>query len=69
MEAGLDLEEIQTRVKAIRNLANDSEAAHSAEDALWFDVLTAIAEGDGRAQALAYEALETREIDFLRWSA
>ena len=47
----------------------DSDRAHSAEDALYRDVLQAIADGATNAAELAAEALKTRELDFSRWCA
>ena len=65
-------EHIETRIEAIRKMADDgeNEEAHSAEDGLRAVVLQAIA--DGRAEdprLCAFVALKTREIDFARWYA
>ena len=50
-------------------MAGDPEAAHAAEDALWADVLAAIAGGHSNASLLAKEALKTSAIEFARWCA
>lgn len=47
----------------------DDELAHSMEDALWEDVLRAIADGAPNAAELAKAALATKELDFARWCA
>lgn len=62
--------EVRERLEEIKTLANDSEAAHSREDGLYFDVLRAIADGETDDPAgLAAEALKTLGIDFDRWCA
>lgn len=74
----MTLTEIADRVKAIRRIASDDEAAHSAEDTLWQDVLTHISNmmsmgPDDSSIRLASEmarlALETKMITFARWCA
>lgn len=56
------------RVKAIKELAHDDEAAHAAEDALYCDVLKAIANNTCEdPQSCAKEALRTNQINFDRW--
>lgn len=47
----------------------DDEAAHSLEDALYREVLEAIADGHPDSAALAAEALRTKGIEFCRWYA
>jgi hypothetical protein len=61
--------EVKARVAEIRALAGDDESAHSSEDALWAEVLQAIADGAPNAKELAKAALKTSEIDFARWCA
>lgn len=65
----MTIEEIRVRVEGIRKSTYDDEACHSSEDALWRDVLEAIASGASNAQELAAEAIKTQEIDFARWCA
>ena len=65
----MDIHEVRERVQAIRDIAEDDEAAHCNEDGLWRDVLAAIAEGSSNSAELAREALVTGEIDFARWCA
>ena len=69
---GVKLEYIQVRVDAIRDLTGDYEAAHSAEDRLYLELLTAIADAriplrDVRAAAAI--ALKTQRFDFERYCA
>lgn len=45
----------------------DNEAAHSLEDKLFRDVLTAIARSENDQGELAREALKARELRFARW--
>jgi hypothetical protein len=61
-------DEVWKRVEEIRRLANDDEAAHSAEDRLYVDVMQSIADGSCEdPSACAAAALKTLEIDFERW--
>jgi hypothetical protein len=63
-------DDVRRRVAAIREIAGDDEAAHSAEDRLWSDVLESIAHGDcDDPQACAELALKTKALDFQRWCA
>lgn len=45
---------------------HDDEHAHNLEDALYLDVLRAIADGAPNAAELARDALRTQEINFSR---
>lgn len=64
------VEEVRAAVEEIRRLADDDEAAHSAEDALHQNVLASIAQHDpANAASLAREALKTQDIEFARWCA
>lgn len=45
----------------------DDDRAHTLEDALYVDVLRAIADGAGDAKQLAKDALKARDIAFNRW--
>ena len=65
----MKVEEVKARVESIENTKYDDEVAHSMEDALWQDVLEAIAKGSQDSQALAEEALKTTKIKFARWCA
>ena len=69
----MKLGEIRRRVREIRDDGVlDEEAAHSSEDALWRDVLQAIADrdhGDADPAVLAMAALKTTELSFQRWCA
>ena len=56
-------------LERIRAMADDDEAAHSAEDAFRAAVLADIANGADNAAELAAIALRTEEIDFARWCA
>lgn len=60
---------VRKRVASIDIIKDDDEGAHGNEDALWEEVLEAIAEGASNPKALAREALATRAIDFARWCA
>ena len=61
---------VAERVEKIRAMACDDETAHSAEDTLHQDVLSAIAEGRcANPQSCARAALKTLEINFARWCA
>lgn len=68
----MTVDEVRARVEQIRQVLRDDEEAHMGEDALWRDVLDAIASGDhpeGQAPFLAREALATTSLDFARWYA
>ncbi len=65
-------DEVEARVRAIRDAAGDDECAHAMEDALYADVLAAIASGDVEADDVAEIAgavFATRDIQFERWCA
>ena len=61
---------VAKRVRLIERSTSDDEFAHSEEDALYWEVLLAIAEErvDDPA-AVAREALRTKAISFARWCA
>jgi hypothetical protein len=62
--------EVQKRIDEIKAKRFDDEAAHSMEDDLHRDVLSAIARGECADPAeCARLALTTFEIDFARWYA
>ncbi len=64
------VDDIKTRLIEVAKCAclGDFEAAHIAEDALYFDVLVAIASGNdnGQARELARQAIRSRELVFKR---
>jgi hypothetical protein len=63
-------EEVRERVEAIRAARGDDERAHMLEDALYSDILAAIASGGcTRPEECCTEALKTQEIEFARWCA
>ncbi len=49
--------------------SHDSQTAHRKLDALYVDVLRAIADGSDDAQFLAAKVLEGENIEFSRWYA
>jgi hypothetical protein len=68
----VNLKEVQKRVELIRSVAGDDERAHSYEDSLHYDVLSAIATGEIKgkeARRCASLASTTEGIDFKRWCA
>lgn len=63
-------EEIEARIKEIKNRSHDDEIAHSLEDQLYENFIEWIAESAGNeAGELAELVLTTREISFARWCA
>lgn len=68
----MTLRDVQERLAAIRAAAGDSEIAHRLQDALYEDVLAAIASGDTpncSPGELAQDALLVQMIRFPRWMA
>lgn len=66
----LRLVSVAEAVLAIEEMARDPESAHAAEDALYRDVLRAIASGEcTNPRLLASAALESQEVSFPRWCA
>lgn len=69
----LTVEEIDKRVQEIAKKKGDPEMAHSMEDSLLEDVLTAIVDGSFHwytsPAKLARAALKVKEIEFERWCA
>lgn len=63
------IEEARLRIEEIRREAGDDERAHALEDALYKDVLKAIAQGARNGRQLAAEVLTTDQIKFGRWYA
>jgi hypothetical protein len=70
----MTVDEVDRRVSRIAALARgeiESPSrdawAHSEEDALYLDVLRAIATGAANAEVLARAAIKTSEIKFSRW--
>lgn len=69
--ARVTVEAVRARVEQIRAVSEqpDAELAHSEEDALYEEVLRAVAGGHPDAAALARAALETKKLKFDRWCA
>lgn len=65
----MDVKQVKQVIACIDAVKEDYEAAHYMEDNLYLDVLRHIAEGGENAQAIAKEALKSREIDFNRYTA
>lgn len=66
----MDVDEVTRRIQAIREKAGDYEAQHALQDALYVDVLYAIAYGTcENAPTVAAVALTVEEMDFPRWCA
>lgn len=65
----MDVTKIRDRVHEIRVCSDNPEGAHTLEDALYLDVLRAIADGAENPEELAREALLAAEIMFPRWCA
>ena len=65
----MEIEDVRARLETIRRIAELDDAAHIEQDALWVDVLRAIAAGAARPAELAAAAVEARDIEFSRWYA
>lgn len=66
----MTIKEVEDAVAFLASIAGDDEAAHSDEDALHRDVLTAIADGTAEnPKEMARLALTTTHIEFERWMA
>ena len=65
----LTVEQVEAKVVDIDELVSDPEAAHAREDALYVEVLEAIAAGSPQAVELAKAALMTQNTDHERWCA
>lgn len=67
----MNVDDVQARLREIEREKQDDEAAHSDQDQLFADVLTAIAEHDPASWAgtMAAEALKVLDIEFARWCA
>jgi hypothetical protein len=63
----MDASEIRSRIQDIAEIIEDNEGAHAREDALYKDVLGAIAAGAPDPASLAEAALEARALDYDRW--
>jgi hypothetical protein len=62
--------EVEGRVAEIAAVGPaDPEVGHSMEDALFIDVLRAIAQGAENGRELAAAALVAADLDFPRWAA
>lgn len=60
---------VEQMVAEVEKHKDDPEEAHMLEDALYVEVLHAIANGAENAAELAREALKAEEVDFPRWYA
>lgn len=66
----MTLESIQQEVERIREIKDDDEAAHSAEDTLYFEFIDYIrTHGPEDLAAMAKAVLTTQDISFERWCA
>lgn len=66
----MDIADVAKRVKDIEQGKWDDEVAHSDEDSLYRDLLSAIADGTCTdPAACAALALTTQELEFARWCA
>ena len=64
----MTLQEVRERVAEIERIQDNNEAAHTAEDDLYHDVLESLAHCKDRyARRLAAEALKSQKIAFGRW--
>ena len=69
MDSGIAVYDVLRMVGQIAGKRSDPEVAHSMEDALYVEVLQAIAGGAGNPQELAAAALNAYELEFPRWCA
>lgn len=68
----ITLEELNEWLNHIADIAGDDEAAHSAQDNMFGEVLRAIASGKlsiRYVRELAKTALKVYDIEFARWMA
>jgi hypothetical protein len=66
----MTLQEIQKRLTDIRNVSEDDEVAHGREDALLWDFIKELADGECEQPVeCANELLKSLEINFSRWFA
>jgi hypothetical protein len=62
--------EVLERVRFIKSLTDDDEAAHSEQDVLYEDILKSIADGTcNDPKACAAAALRVQRLPFHRWAA
>ena len=63
-------DDVRKEIENIRAMQGDPEGAHSREDDLYLQLLTAIANGKCENPALCAKiAIQTQELDFARWCA
>lgn len=63
-------DDVKQKVETIRASSDDAESAHSMEDELYENILTAIRDGTiVDAVKCCEEALKTKELKFPRWCA
>lgn len=66
----MEREQVEARVRAIADTAEDPEVAHTLEDELYLDLLRAIATGECRnPRDAALAAIQAAHLDFPRWHA
>ncbi|HEY3495336.1 MAG TPA: hypothetical protein VGK73_11645 [Polyangiaceae bacterium] len=67
----MKIQEVEQKLIAIASaaMAGDDEKAHALEDALFVEVLQAIAKGSRNGKALAETALKSNALSFERWCA
>lgn len=64
----MNVKDIEARVAQIAGHAHEPDAtAHELEDALFLDVLKAIAAGVTKPAALAAAAIKSADLDIKRW--
>ena len=64
----MNLTEIKTSVKKIKETAHNDERAHEEEDDLYTDFVQYVAKtGDNEQRKMARGILMTKKIDFGRW--
>jgi len=69
----MKIDEIKERISYIESQKYDDEVAHSEEDDLFYDFVTAIIERKYKSRKdiiiAAEELIKVRDIDFARWHA
>lgn len=63
----MTVDDVKSRVQAIREVAYDDEQAHGLQDMLYHAVLIEIATGDDAHAELARAVLACESISFSRW--
>ena len=63
----MTLDDIRARLEAIRIACDDDGLAHQLQDALYFDLLTFLAQRDDDVGALCKLAVQSSAFNFRRW--